>query len=86
MYTDHFLILLHCQFSMYAYLTHNNPNCPFYKDFPQQWFTNMDLETKPLMGKFPTRWKHTKMEYTILSQLVGLSIMGHGTKYKWIIC
>jgi hypothetical protein len=28
------------------------------------------------------RGKHTKVEYIILSQLVGLSIMGHGTKYK----
>jgi len=32
------------------------------------------------------RCKHTKVEYIILSQLVGLSIMGHGMKYKWIIC
>jgi hypothetical protein len=31
-------------------------------------------------------WKHTKVEYIIMSQLVGLLIMGHGTKYKWIIC
>jgi hypothetical protein len=30
--------------------------------------------------------KHTKVEYIILSQLVGLSIMGHGTKYERIIC
>jgi hypothetical protein len=50
MYTNNFLFLLHCQFSKYAYLTHNNPNCPFYKDFTQQWFTNMDIETKPSMG------------------------------------
>jgi hypothetical protein len=26
--------------------------------------------------------KSIKMEYIILSELVGLSIMGHGTKYK----
>jgi hypothetical protein len=31
-------------------------------------------------------WKHIKVEYIILSQFVGLSIMGHGTKYKWIMC
>jgi hypothetical protein len=31
------------------------------------------------------KWKHTKVECIILSQLVGLSIMNHGTKYKWII-
>jgi hypothetical protein len=34
----------------------------------------------------PHGWKHIKVEYIILSQFVGLSIMGHGTKYKWIIC
>ncbi len=31
-------------------------------------------------------WKHIKVEYIVLSQLVGLSIMGHGSKCKWIIC
>jgi hypothetical protein len=31
------------------------------------------------------KWKHTKVECIIMSQLVGLSIMSHGTKYKWII-
>jgi hypothetical protein len=31
-------------------------------------------------------WKHIKVEYIILSQLVGLLIMSHITKYKWIIC
>jgi hypothetical protein len=31
-------------------------------------------------------WKHIKVEYIILSHLVGLLIMGHGTKYKWLIC
>jgi hypothetical protein len=30
-------------------------------------------------------WKHIKVEYIILSQLVGLLFMGHATKYKWII-
>jgi hypothetical protein len=25
-------------------------------------------------------WKHNKVEYVILPQFVGLSIMGHGTK------
>jgi hypothetical protein len=40
-----------------------------------------------LMGqRWPIGWKHSKVEYIILSQLVELSIMGHGTKYKWIIC
>jgi hypothetical protein len=28
------------------------------------------------------RCKHTKVEYIILSQFIGLSIMGHGMKYK----
>jgi hypothetical protein len=31
-------------------------------------------------------WKHIKVEYIILSQFIELSIMSHGTKYKWIIC
>jgi hypothetical protein len=31
-------------------------------------------------------WKHTKLEYIVFLELVGLSIMGHGTKHKWIIC
>jgi len=30
--------------------------------------------------------KHIEVEYIIMSQLVRLSIKGHGTKYKWIIC
>jgi hypothetical protein len=34
----------------------------------------------------PHGWKHTKVEYIILSQVVRLSIMGNGAKYKWIIC
>jgi hypothetical protein len=29
--------------------------------------------------------KTPKVEYIIMSQLVGLSIIGHGTKYKQII-
>jgi len=30
--------------------------------------------------------KTPKVEYMIMSQLVGLSIIGHGTKYKQNIC
>jgi hypothetical protein len=41
---------------------------------------NMALTTR-ILG-----WKHIKVEYINMSQLVGLSIVGHGTKYKWIIC
>jgi hypothetical protein len=33
-----------------------------------------------------TRWKHIKVVYIIMLQIVGLSIIGHATKYKWIIC
>jgi hypothetical protein len=39
-----------------------------------------------LFGGEPFGWKHIKVEYIIMSQLVKLSIMGHETKYKWIIC
>jgi len=39
-----------------------------------------------LFGGEPFRWRHIKVEYIIMSQLVKLLIMGHGTKYKWIIC
>ncbi len=52
----------------------------------QNFITTIFLIWSSKTNQSATKCKHTEMEYIILSQLGGLSIMGHGTKYKWIIC
>jgi len=68
------------RFVLFAFTSFNIMDCVMTICIIQAWLGNY-LVSHSYNPHF-WRWKHTKVECIILSQLVGLSIMSHGTKYK----